>query len=533
MGAFLRAVLAAGLLMGAAQASTVTVTITGTVLTGGDNGGNVFTNSGQPTDLTGAPFTLVYTFDDTQGVDVAGQCNGAAAWSSVSTNVTNPGTAALTINGGTFRFGNGSLGQASVNSSFAVQKYGCPAGVGQGFGPESTASVEVSVTYSGDGGSDMALIGGGPLTAPNAAANPGLIASFDWRSAIQNAPLDPTSLALSADAYVTYAGKTYNFGLIFAPTAMSVSGAPSEVLTGFTAIGTNMLSQTSGATLNVSSGDVPSLPAYPGNYLTYLPTPTTAYLNPVATATLTSNPMSECTGALSLMTTPNWNGMGGFGVAGSLVQASSKTTGTCAVMPGKGTSPSGIFTISAKAGVVAAKNNVTVIMPPQVMIQTEVGEAGAQTAKGDAAMPSLLLVAGNRFGDSDFPPLSHSWQTTLSDPKQFYGDKNETLNGVYPELDYAAAIFNGTTTITLPAACECYWSPTDAQFAGIMAAYKSGTTIEPANVGAPGCWAGKKHQIVIKTSVQNNRSVKASLNSPAFVFYQVAPAGSKAVIEIP
>ncbi len=534
--------LAAWLVVGSlAQASIVTVTITGTVQSGDDYNGNVFSNSGQDTDLTGQPFTLVYTFNDAAGVDLAGVCNGSVAWSNVAEIDTNPGTAKLTINGGTFSFGGGGLGQNAISSSMAVQEYGCPAGVGlPGYGPGSSASIWVQVGYSGDSNTDFSAVIGNPLTSPNAASKPGLITAVDWRSSIKNAALDPNSGALIAFAYVTYSGKPYSFNLTFSPTTLNVAGA-AAVLTSLSAMGTNTIEQASGTTLNISSGDVPVFPTYEGNYLTFLPTAKTAYLDPTVTTALTSNPMSECTESLTLQTTPNWNGLGGdgFGVSDSVVMPNTSGTGTCAKMPGGGTSPSGVFRVSAMYGKLTA-NPVTVIVPPQVMIQTEVGEAGAQRATGDAAMPSLLLVAGYRFGDSNFPPLSHSWQTTLSDPNQFYGDINTTSNGVQPELDYAAAIFNGTTTVTLPVGCECYWSPFDTQFAKILVAYKSGTTTEPTGTGAPICWnlslpefKGKMHQIVIKASVQNNLSAAGKFNSPAFTFYQLAPTGSKAVIQVP
>jgi len=122
----LTGLLTAVCLLQGAHAADVTITITGTVLSGTDVTG-VF---GFPpnTDLTGNPYTVTFTFDDTKGTEVF-----AAGGSYIkNTGTSNPGTAVLLIGNGTssFAFGTSSNSQSSVHltadgdvndSSYSVQ----------------------------------------------------------------------------------------------------------------------------------------------------------------------------------------------------------------------------------------------------------------------------------------------------------------------------------------------------------------------------------------------------------------------------
>ena len=201
---------------------------------------------------------------------------------------------------------------------------------------------------------------------------------------------------------------------------------------------------------------------------------------------------------------------------------------------------SGSFNAQAAVSGSTSSTPTLVIVPPQVMIQTLVGEAGAQTAPGDATMPSLLLVAENRFGDTTFPGGSAAtWQAVLV-PSQFYGASNATANGVEPELDYAAEVFSWTTPLSIPPGCKGYWSPTNSQFATLQtwAGVAAGSAVNWASVGAPqfSAWAGQPKQAVVKSSIANNlRTDGPGYNSaPAIVLFQLAPSGSApAVITIP
>ena len=205
---------------------------------------------------------------------------------------------------------------------------------------------------------------------------------------------------------------------------------------------------------------------------------------------------------------------------------------------------SGIFNAVAVVGQVSSSNSTQIIVPPQIMIQTAVGEAGAQTATGDASIPSLLLVAKNRFGDASFPGgAAATWQAVLTGPNQF-APSYTTMDGasVPTELNYAAAVFAGTTNVSIPAGCKGFWSPTNTQFSTLQqwASQQAGSIPDsnwssPRIVGAPTLWVGQPKQAVIMSSIANNVGHGQNYSSaPAFVLFQLAPSGTApAVITIP
>jgi hypothetical protein len=82
-----------------ANASVVTMTVTGTVASGTDMTGVFGTANAN---LTGETFKLTYTFDDTKGTVHGCAPNGIAIG---GTGTASPGTAVLQIGGGTFTFG--------------------------------------------------------------------------------------------------------------------------------------------------------------------------------------------------------------------------------------------------------------------------------------------------------------------------------------------------------------------------------------------------------------------------------------------
>ena len=231
--------------------------------------------------------------------------------------------------------------------------------------------------------------------------------------------------------------------------------------------------------------------------------------NSASTATVTFNPPSSYSG------NDNW----GISIGGS-------------------NSPSGIFTATAHAGGAGSSQSTSIEVPPQIMIQTAVGEAGLQTGLGDASISSLLLVGKNRFGDSNFPGgTASTWQAVLV-PAQFYGASNTTPNGVSPELSDATYVYDGTSTVTIPSGCKGYWSPTNAQYTTLQgwASKTAGSITDaswPNSVGAPTLWPGQPKQAVVKTSIANNAR-SGYTSAPAFVLMQLAPSSSApAVITVP
>ena len=264
--------------------------------------------------------------------------------------------------------------------------------------------------------------------------------------------------------------------------------------------------------VNLSTGDtatqvtVTEIPSYP------LFTPVFSFVN-------TYNLSSACAAAL------NFSSGNGYGTVNSTVTAA---PAGC----------SGVFGGFANSAGANTSNTLWIAVPPQIMIQTEVGEAGGQTAPGDASMPAILLVAQNRFGDNLFPGgMTGTWQAVLV-PKEFYGASNKTANGVQPELNYAAEVFGGTSNVSIPMGCEGYWSPTDTQFATLQtwASQQAGSISDsswPNSVGAPNfpAWNGHPKQAVIKSSIFTNAGYDTA---PAFVLFQLAPsATAPAVITIP
>jgi hypothetical protein len=94
-------------------ASQIEITVTGVVGSAVDDSGVFGPQNG---DLAADPFSLVFTFDDTQGTQAVATCGGIPYLVSITnTASSNPGTATLTIGSGSFTFGvlNASYGASS------------------------------------------------------------------------------------------------------------------------------------------------------------------------------------------------------------------------------------------------------------------------------------------------------------------------------------------------------------------------------------------------------------------------------------
>jgi hypothetical protein len=154
-----------------AQAATVTVTLTGHVLTATDGYGNLFVNTGISTPLDKQPFLLVFTFDTTLATPFISSCGGIPYYSQSSGTDTSS-TAILTIGGKPFTVGGGGMGQAS-GTWYALQYAAVPCSDY----PTGAASYSVSASYNSGGfrgGSsvtDLALEGASVFPAHLAAAS--------------------------------------------------------------------------------------------------------------------------------------------------------------------------------------------------------------------------------------------------------------------------------------------------------------------------------------------------------------------------
>jgi hypothetical protein len=288
-------------------------------------------------------------------------------------------------------------------------------------------------------------------------------------------PASPFVLRILATDWATVTG-TYDIG----PFTLSVS--PSR--------------------LDLSTGDV-------GRFVTTTATPPGSF-TPTFTVGTSTNPNSSCVASLSFAG-------GGPSPVNSTVTAA---PAGC----------SSIFdNVRANVGTTSSTNATKIVVPPQIMIKVVVGEAGGQP--GDIDQQSLLAVGRNRFGDRDFGRPA-TWQAVLI-PSQFYGANDPTTDGPAQELQNSAKVFTGEVGDIIGGS-KCYWSPTNAQWANIEAAFISGTKTEPANAGIPDCWSGKPRQIVDKASVGLNVSGGANYNqAPAFVFLRQRTKNDPAVVQIP
>ncbi len=225
--------LGVAVIAGRADASTVTITVTGTVYTGTDYT-NVF-GLGTSAGLSGQQFNLVYTFDDTKGQQTVTQPPGTSSpCGSTIQNVglSNPGTAVLQIGKGTWTFGQLSGDVASSLSERVVGAcLGTPSialdGVGQNDGVAS------SVADSSSGGTPYSSVDSVETTIMLASGTfPAT--GLSWENALSNSQfLYNIALINESNAFgiAVYNEQT---GMVSAlatgtltPTSITVSGAGS------------------------------------------------------------------------------------------------------------------------------------------------------------------------------------------------------------------------------------------------------------------------------------------------------------------
>jgi hypothetical protein len=203
-----------------AEAALITVTVTGTVSSGNDETGVFIAPN---TDLTGQSFTLVFTFDDTLGTEM--DTTGCPFCSTEDTGVTplsadgefglypnsvglSPGTAVLTIGGGTYAFG---MNPASAAQSYVVRSVSA--------GTPFYALFSVEDNYN-NGGVDYAVVQ--VSSAPGA---PPFGGTYDWRSAF------PTDSQITGNGNfsveVLINGTLHDASASLNPTSITVRGGSS------------------------------------------------------------------------------------------------------------------------------------------------------------------------------------------------------------------------------------------------------------------------------------------------------------------
>ena len=101
-----------------ARSAQIIVTVTGTVLGGGDSIGLFKLGK----EWTGAPFTLVFTFDDTKGYRTSADRTSCpkTAYGIEGKGESSPGTAVITINGISHEFGKKPTAHSMASRSIVV-----------------------------------------------------------------------------------------------------------------------------------------------------------------------------------------------------------------------------------------------------------------------------------------------------------------------------------------------------------------------------------------------------------------------------
>jgi hypothetical protein len=169
--------LLAAALVTMAGAETITVTITGKVASGGD-ATNVF-GLGTGANLSGYPFKLILTFDDTQGAEAAFGCPSCYESENTGSGATNFGTATLTID--------------NIKPGFTFGVYPGNTPLSLAFSStQNTGEVQYSVQDGGSLGFSLLSV---RIYGDSTASTLGN--SFDWRASFSATGLTNPSNSLS------------------------------------------------------------------------------------------------------------------------------------------------------------------------------------------------------------------------------------------------------------------------------------------------------------------------------------------------
>ena len=115
-------------------------------------------------------------------------------------------------------------------------------------------------------------------------------------------------------------------------------------------------------------------------------------------------------------------------------------------------------------------------------------------------------------------------------------DKYQITTGTTPELANAAAVFAGTSTISV-ANAKCFFSPDPAGWTAIQTALASEIPVLPSVNADPRCYRTPtlgtgNEQFVVKQSISET-TIPENQRAPSFVFVQYRVPTSPAVIQIP
>lgn len=163
-----------------------------------------------------------------------------------------------------------------------------------------------------------------------------------------------------------------------------------------------------------------------------------------------------------------------------------------------------------------------VVVPPQILIQMMRNEAR------DLPSTTVRTLIGwamrNRFNDSQYFANQTTYQAAITAGATHDG----TPNGVQPELDSAAGVFDGFDDPT--SGCQGFWSPTAAQWQTVEQAINSGTTTLPSWIGIPFNYNGHPEitQIVYFPSVGQSNTQ----NAPSFLFVRKRSTNAPAAVRI-
>ena len=193
---------------------------------------------------------------------------------------------------------------------------------------------------------------------------------------------------------------------------------------------------------------------------------------------------------------------------------------------------SGIFDVSAAVRATTT-NDITVVVPPQPLIQVLYGESKnvvglSGTATAQILMEALGNTIGNRYMDPQFSP-STSWQDLITQAQfaGLAGGLNQTA-GVEPELDAAADVFSQSLPISSVQNATCFFSPTTAGWIAIQQAQAQNVTTVSSVTFDPGCYVGNTRQFIVKSSAGTRSS-----QVPYFIFVQAKQSNAPAIITIP